>query len=265
MPDKLVSILIANYKTPTLTKVCLRLLRKYTDPAKIQVIVVDNNSEDESTQYLKSLPWIRLLTREPAASEPGSLSHSLALDQALEQVDTPYLLAIHTDTFVKHPDWLEFLLSHIQDKPQVAGVGSWKLENKPWHRRLFKAIEALWQQTVRGKPIGNPDDYYLRSHCALYRTDYIFSHQLKFTQGQLALGEFIHRHLVKQGYQMQLLDSLQLSHYIDHVNHATLVLNPQKSINRRVKKADIRRVERALAKLQVKQILADDSLDKLPV
>ena len=55
MSTKQVTIIVPNYKTYQLTKVCLRLLRKNTDLNHADVIVVDNNSNDESSKYLKSL------------------------------------------------------------------------------------------------------------------------------------------------------------------------------------------------------------------
>ena len=104
MPDPIVTALIPNYKTLKVTKLCLRLLRKYTDPKKISIIVIDNDSQDESLKYLKSLKYITLIERKKKQDDTPSLSHARALDLALEKVTTPYVLSMHTDTFVKHPD-----------------------------------------------------------------------------------------------------------------------------------------------------------------
>lgn len=52
MSNKEVTILIPNYKTPDITKICLRLIRKHTDFSKVEVIVVDNHSNDASLAYL---------------------------------------------------------------------------------------------------------------------------------------------------------------------------------------------------------------------
>ena len=48
MPDTKVTVLVPNYKTLQITKLCLRLLRKHSDPENIRVIVIDNGSQDES-------------------------------------------------------------------------------------------------------------------------------------------------------------------------------------------------------------------------
>ena len=44
------TILIPNYKTPDLTKLCLRTLRRLTDLSRTRVVVVDNDSADESLE-----------------------------------------------------------------------------------------------------------------------------------------------------------------------------------------------------------------------
>jgi len=47
MTQAKVTILIPNYKTRDLTKLCLRLIRKHTDCRQIKVIVIDNDSADD--------------------------------------------------------------------------------------------------------------------------------------------------------------------------------------------------------------------------
>src|SRR5580692_2878450 len=136
MSKPLVSILVPNYKTPELTKLCLRLLRKYTDPQLARIIVIDNDSQDESLNYLRHLSWIHLIERPRIPNESPVMSHARALDLGMTQVDTPYVLSIHTDTLVKRSDWLHFLISEIEQNPSIAGVGSWKLESKPFFKRI---------------------------------------------------------------------------------------------------------------------------------
>ncbi len=57
MPDLIkgkATICIANYKTLDFIRLCLRSIRKFTS-YPYEVVVVDNNSQDESLDYLKSL------------------------------------------------------------------------------------------------------------------------------------------------------------------------------------------------------------------
>ena len=264
------TILIPHYKTLELTKLCLRLLRLYTDPNQARVLVIDNGSQDESTAYLKQVSWIQLLVRDTKQDNNPWESHGNALDEALAHIDTPYVISFHTDTMVKHKQWLNFLLQHIEGKPQVAGVGSWKLESKPWPKRLAKAIERYYQLGFY-RLIGKKDHkiygvdnkhYYLRSHCALYRTALLKSHHLKFVTGNSTVGKGMHQALEKLGYDMLFLPSETLGQYMDHLNHATMVLHPveMKMASKEVRKG-LKRIRKGLKQLNADAILADDSLD----
>lgn len=267
-----VTILVPHYKTHDLTKLCLRLLKKHTDPALIKVIVVDNGSEDESTEYLKTLAGITLIERTKIPNEPVAYSHSRALDVALEQVDTPYVLSIHTDTLVKRPDWLNFLLQHIEQDEKIAGVGSWKLTQKPWYKKIAKSIERKVQLAYykflgkthqhRIEGVGENNFYYLRSHCALYRTELLKQFHLKFSDGDGLAGKYLHKGLEDRGYKMIFLESSKLLPYLDHINHATLVLNPQLGASKKNVNKGQKRIEKTLKKIDAFNILKDNTLDR---
>ena len=264
----LVTILVPHYKTLELTKLCLRLIRKFTDLDKAKIVVIDNDSRDNSLTYLRSLTWIHLIERQAIPGESPGQSHSRALDLALKTVTTPYVLSIHTDTLVKHPRWLAFLIEQIEQNHLIGGVGSWKLESKSLWRLMLKAIERYMQfiyYRLQGKQHGiagkGKNYYYLRSHCALYRMDLLKKFNLHFSDGEMVAGKGMHFQLVKHGYQMIFLPSETLIKYLDHVNHATTVLNPDLSRRQDVSK-DIRRIEKSLAAINANAILADASLDQ---
>lgn len=265
-----VTILIPNYKTLTLTKLCLRLLRIYTDINQAKVIVIDNDSQDESLTYLRTLSWITLIERKAIPNESPVQSHARALDMGLSVVSTPYVLSIHTDTLVKHPDWLTFLIMQMERNPNIAGVGSWKLESKPWWRQLLKMIERQVQlgfYRITGKTqhviegVGK-NYYYLRSHCAMYRTDLLKKLNLCFADGDMVAGKEMHKQLIANGYEMIFLPSDVLIKYLEHINHATTVLNPE--LSKREKSVDkgMKRIKKSLDNLNADMILADVKLDK---
>ncbi len=264
-----VTILIPNYKTLELTKLCLRLIRKHTDPQLAKVIVIDNDSADTSLEYLRSLQWITLIERKAIPGESPALSHSRALDQALEQVNTRFVLSIHTDTLVRNGDWLPFLLRNIKKDPNIAGVGSWKLESKPWWKNAFKSIERTVQlayYTIIGKKDHaiegvNHNHFYLRSHCALYKTDFIKKYSTGFSDGEEVAGKAMHRCLVKNGHKMLFLSSQKLLRYMDHINHATTVLNPSLSRSEKSVTKGLSRIEKSLEEFDAEDVLEDGSLD----
>ena len=252
------TIIIPNYKTPELTKLCLRSLRKHTDLNKARIVVVDNDSADASLEYLRSLPWITLVERKTGA-ESGPEMHARALDEALKLADTPFFLVMHTDTIVVSDAWLDYLLGAFAGSPNLAGVGSWKLEKSSKLKYYGQRLEDLMRRIfLRCRHA--PEERYLRSHCAMYRTDPVRRFTRGFFDGETA-GRSLHRMLVSSGYEMRFLESFELGAYIRHLNHATMILNP--SGEGRTSKASSRR--KLAGKMEdacFAAILADDTLDR---
>lgn len=268
MDNQKVTILIPNYKTLKLTQLCLRLIRKHTELSLAKVIVIDNDSRDDSTVYLRSLKWIELIERPHIPGELPALSHSRALDKGLEKVTTPYVLVMHTDSLVRNQQWLPFLLSKIESAANLAGVGSWKLESKPLWKNMFKTLENFSQRIYfsfarKKHAIEGIDDnhYYLRSHCALYRTDLIRRYGLGFSDCEEPAGKALHRVLVEKGHKMLFLPSSILLKYMDHINHATTILNPQLSRSEKSVVKGMKRIQKSLASFRADEILKDASLD----
>lgn len=252
----LLSVIVPNRKTPELTKICFRLLRKHTDFGKVRIIAVDNDSGDASLDYLRKLPWITLIERKVPAEENGFVMHAKALDEALARVDTPFVMVMHTDTFVLRDDWADHLLSRF-DADDVAGVGSWKLEKpRPPLLRAAHAVEEMFRRLI-GRKTGT-EVRYLRSHCAVYRTALLRKYTKGFYDGESA-GKAAHLKLVAAGFKMIFLPSDELGKYICHLNHATMILNPAPG-DRKTGRAGAR--DRIDGKMHLfADILAADDLD----
>jgi len=270
MTVPLVTVLVPHYKTLELTKLCLRLLRKHTPAGLFHCIVIDNNSQDASSAYLRTVSWIELIERKPLEGERPLQGHPRALDLAMTRVKTPYVLSFHTDTLVKRSDWLSFLLHKIEKNKNMAGVGSWKLESRPWHKRWLKKIERCGQLFYYGlinkknhAIEGKGDNYfYLRSHCALYRTDLIRKYHLKFDEDDTDAGKILYKKLIDKNYQALFLPSEELGQYIDHIDHATMVLNPELGAANRTIQKGLRRIQARLKQVGMDIILKDESLDR---
>lgn len=253
-----ITIIIPNYKTPQLTKLCLRSLRRFTDLGRARVVVIDNDSADESLEYLRQVEWITLLERK-TVGESGPQMHARALDEALAVVDTPFFAVMHTDTIVCDPKWLDFLLGQFEDAPRLAGVGSWKLETcsrlKMFGQRIENFVRKIFLRRRRA-----PEERYLRSHCAVYRTAPVREFTRGFDDGETA-GKSLHRMLVGAGFEMRFLDPSELGRFVLHLNHATMILNPCGS-GRTSRPSSRRKLAEKLDRPGLIEIMNDDSLDK---
>ncbi|MHC4679897.1 MAG: glycosyltransferase family 2 protein, partial [Planctomycetota bacterium] len=168
------TICVVNYKTLDFTRLCLRSIRKFTRyPYEVLVVEVDNDSRDESLDYLKSLEWIRLIERPAQAGEPGGgFAHAAGLDLGLENCNTEFFVSMHSDTFVRKDDWLRNLIGYFDNDETIACVGSGKIELIPAWRILLKKATDL--RTFKRTLLREPDPagkyrYYNRTICSLYR------------------------------------------------------------------------------------------------
>jgi glycosyltransferase involved in cell wall biosynthesis len=263
------TICIVNYKTPEFTKLCLRSIRKFTN-YPYEVIVVDNDSQDDSLEYLKSLDWIRLIERRADVNEPGGgYSHAAGLDLGLENCNTEFFVSMHSDTFVRKYNWLIELIGYFDDDENIACVGSGKIELKPKLQILLKKVTDL--RTFKRKILREPDPvgkfrYYNRTICSLYRTDILRREQLSFLMGRdtgLTGGKKLYFELVDRGYKTVELPSSVMGQCIIHLAHATQVVNPQEFA---LRKKTVRKCNRIVGKIMssevVQNILSDNSLDK---
>ncbi|MCQ2353091.1 MAG: glycosyltransferase [Victivallaceae bacterium] len=254
-----VTIIIPNYKTAELTKLCLRSLRLHTDLDRIRIIVIDNNSADESLEYLKKIPYITLVERD-TAGENACLMHKRALDLGIKMTTTPYVLVFHTDTIVLDDNWLDFLLDKIKDDPRAAATGSDKMEIVPKLKQFFQKIETFFRRLLGRKIRQYPP--FPRTHCALYRTDVV--RECGGFESTDTAGYQLYLEMNARNYRTVLIDAREMSQHICHLNHATLIINPVPHARRTSTPKARRRLKRDWSALHPEAILADDSLDKLP-
>ena len=164
---------------------CLRSIRKHSGKYNLEVIVVDNGSGDGSLDYLRSIPWIRLLERPEERPQNWPLNVFTAWDRGLDVATGEYYLTMHSDVFVKSDNWLDPFLREISAGPNVAATGSWKLEleNRLYalqKRAIGYAVGKAKSLLGLGKKIKWQQQNYPRDYCALYRRQAILDHRLTF-------------------------------------------------------------------------------------
>lgn len=261
------TICIVNYKTLDFIKLCLRSIRKFTR-YPYEVIVVDNNSQDESLEYLKSLKWIRLIERDTTGDLSGGYSHGTGLELGRQNCNTEFFASMHSDTFVQRAGWLTELIKHFGDDEQVACVGSGKIElTRKWRTWLKKATDF---RTFRRKLLREPDPngkyrYYNRTICCLYRTEVLIKERLSFLpdgEKGLTSGKGLYFELVDRGYKTIEIKPSVMSRYVIHLAHATQVVNPNEfSLRKKTIRKCNRLADEIMSSETVKSILEDDSID----
>ncbi|HOK66553.1 MAG TPA: glycosyltransferase [Anaerohalosphaeraceae bacterium] len=262
------TICVVNYKTLDLTRLCLRSIRKYTR-GPYEMVVVDNNSQDESLEYLKSLPWIRLMERkDPTNDSSGGYAHAAALDWALQECRTEFFVSLHSDTVVHRERWLDLLLEPFRDEPKMACVGGGKVElEETWRVWLKKATDykTFFRKLFRvPDPLGRYR-YYNRTVCCAYRTEILKKENLSFLMDRdkgLTVGQKLYFELEDRGYKTVRIPDRVLKQYVFHLAHATQVVNQkQYNLQRRTIKKIQKRIKAIMESELIRSILSEDSLD----
>jgi glycosyltransferase involved in cell wall biosynthesis len=261
------TICITNYKTLDFTRLCLRSIRKFTK-YPYEVIVVDNDSGDESLDYLKSLSWIRLIERQSGKELRGSYAEGSALDIGLENCNTEFFVCVHSDAFVRKNNWLTELIGYFGDDESVSCVGSGKIELTPGWRILLKKatdLKALQRKMLGDKQIKRKFRYHNRTICCIYRTDVLQREKLSFVMDSdkgLTTGQRLYFELVDNGYRTIELSPSVMGQYLIHLAHATQVVNPQEfALQKKAIKKCNRIIDKVLSQGMIRDILSDESLD----
>lgn len=243
------SIALVNYKTLELTKICLTLLKQHfdnglLDAKRVKVWVVDNDSQDGSTDYLRSLDWIHLIERVPAGKEKGFVAHGRALDMILAKTQDDYLFLMHTDTFIYEPAIFKDFLRRCST--QTVAVGCREQVNRGYFRtswRLFSRFLKHYSRRAKRK-IGiqarDPKawrEQYIKSFFALWNVKWMKQHGYTFFMGDRIPSYALQEMLLKQGKHISLVSPMKLFKYLDHIEAGTVgLLLEYDEMNRRVKR-----------------------------
>ncbi|HEY0562763.1 MAG TPA: glycosyltransferase, partial [Methylophilus sp.] len=245
------SIALVNYKTLDLTQNCLNFLQQHIaqgafGAAKVDVWVVDNDSQDESTAYLRSLDWIHLIERKVTEKEEGFAAHGKGLDLIFAQINTDYLFLMHTDTFIYDAEVFARCLAVMLDDPKVAAVGCRHQLNRGYVRTAWRTVNGFFKYYSRqiklalGLKAREPKPYiepYIKSFFALWNVKLMKQLGLSFFMANRIPGYEIQDIFLKQGYHIHMVSPMKLFQYLDHVEAGTVgLVTGYSDTNRRAKR-----------------------------
>jgi GT2 family glycosyltransferase/glycosyltransferase involved in cell wall biosynthesis len=113
------SIIIVTYNNLALTRLCLESVFRNTEYPNYEVIVVDNQSKDDTPDYLRALAQQRGNLKIILNAE--NYGFAKANNQGISEATGETLVLLNNDTVVP-PGWLSRLLWHLGDA-QVGAVG----------------------------------------------------------------------------------------------------------------------------------------------
>ena len=272
MSSPSISVCIPHWQVQKYMTACLRSIRKHSAKYDIQVIVVDNGSQDGSIDYLRSLAWIDLIERPEERHTNWPRNVFTAWDRGLQAARGEFYITMHSDVFVRTDDWLDPMLREINRSGQVGASGAWKQELEHplylWQKRVIgflnSRIKALFGRVTNARW---KQGHYPRDYCAMYRTEIIRKHALTFCPfgDYRGGGHSIAQQLLDCGYRMGMVPVRELAEKVFHVAHGTAAVVPEKPLNHaRAQKKVERKVRDLFDEDWIQALLDDASLDGPP-
>lgn len=118
------TIIIVNWNTKDLLKNCLYSLKQNTDSQKVNIVVVDNSSQDGSRDMVKTLfPEVHLI------NSSTNIGFGRANNLAIAYANAPLILFLNPDTLVTD-NAIQIMIDFMKNHPSV-GALSCKLKYGP--------------------------------------------------------------------------------------------------------------------------------------
>lgn len=255
----MISIIIPHFRTEQYIRICLRSLRKYTY-GDYEVIVIDNNSSDDSIKYLRTLKWIKLI--ENPTELIGGQAHKEALDIGIKHASGDWLCFFHSDTIVLKQAWDMILMEMIKESNAVGLAPGDRDINcfRPWVQRFSLQIREVIRNTkyqLHRKPAIRK----VMSFCFIIKADIIKNSGISFSSGKKDVICDFYKNILQDQYPFLLVGRKKLEPLLWHTSNITSILTGQLTESRLIRKFD-RKNHQLIRQQEIKKILGDSSLDR---
>jgi len=112
----LVSAIVLNYRSPQDTVRCVQALQKQTIVDQLQIIVVDNHSEDDSIGVIRNR--LQHMDNVEIVESATNTGYGSGNNYALRYADGEYILIINPDNALE-PAGLENLVAYMKEHPEI--------------------------------------------------------------------------------------------------------------------------------------------------
>ncbi|RJO61533.1 glycosyltransferase family 2 protein [candidate division WS5 bacterium] len=136
-----VSIIILTFNNLRHTKACLYSILAFSNYPNLEIIIIDNDSKDETPKFLKELKAkhknIKLILNKENKGFAGGCN------QGIKEATGEYIVFLNNDTIVT-PSWTEKIIKPLKDK-EVGLVGP--ITNFMWNHQeidiFYRSLESM--------------------------------------------------------------------------------------------------------------------------
>jgi GT2 family glycosyltransferase len=120
LPQPKVSVVVLTYNNLELTKACLNSLLTQSHYANLEIIVVDNNSSDDTPAFLNA--WADGHPDRIVILNPDNKGFAAGNNVGLAAASGDYMVVLNNDTVVT-AGWIKGLIRHLQDNKDIGIIG----------------------------------------------------------------------------------------------------------------------------------------------
>ena len=152
------SIIILSYNNLNLTQNCIESIRKYTNKNNYELIVIDNNSDEETVEYLRNQDDLICIFNQENKGFAGGCN------QGMKIASGDNVLLLNNDTLVT-PNWLDNLLTALYSDDDIGAVGpitnycsnyqqvslpvNPQMDNDEFFKNFNKSDKNKWEERLR--------------------------------------------------------------------------------------------------------------------
>jgi len=147
MPDApLISAIVLNYRTPQHAVRCVQALQAQTIADQIEILVVDNNSEDDSIGVLRN--HFMQNERVRIIETPENLGYGKGNNFAARYAKGNYIFIINPDN-VLEPTGLEKMIQLLESDESIGIVAPQLAFNDGYIRDSYRPFPSIWESMLR--------------------------------------------------------------------------------------------------------------------
>ena len=120
LPVPRVSVVVLTYNNLELTKACLDSLVNESNYTNLEIIVVDNNSSDDTPAFLAE--WAEVDPDRTIILNQDNKGFAAGNNQGLAAASGDYLVVLNNDTIVT-AGWIKGLMRHLIDNDDIGIIG----------------------------------------------------------------------------------------------------------------------------------------------
>ncbi|WP_326514720.1 glycosyltransferase [Clostridium intestinale] len=207
------SIIILTYNNFEYTRLCIESIRKYTEEGSYEIIVIDNNSTDETIEWIKNQKDLKVILNSE------NLGFPKGCNQGIKIAEGESILLLNNDVIVT-PNWLTNLNSALWSSENVGAVGA-VTNNCSYYQSIYTEYKSIEEMIEFAKDfnVSNPLKWEKRiklvGFCMLIKKSIIKDIGLldeRFTPGNFEDDDYSIR-IINEGYNLLLCNDTFIHHF----------------------------------------------------